>query len=158
MNRRSFLAAASTSVLMGIAGCSSWVERNTPAGSLRFVNDHRVPHSFTMRVTDVGTEPGTDAGAVTGEPIVAESQATLTAGTSVPPGEQVVYEDVFTESVWYAVEFLIDGQVPASKTGVTAFRPSPTDQADGKILGGTVSPSGEFSWTVSSTDNPGRFR
>lgn len=68
MNRRAVLAAVGAATLGSIAGCSLGQSEEPPTGSLRFVNnDERVSHSITMRVTDVGTEPGKGPYAVTGQ-------------------------------------------------------------------------------------------
>jgi len=157
VDRRSLLAAFGSAAVAGAAGCSSVLSDEPPAGSLRFVNEHSVPHSIAIRVTDVGTEPGDGPGAVDGDPVVPPAQRELTAATAIEPGEQSTYESVFTEPVWYAVQFTVDGQEPENETGTTAFRPSPTDRAAGNTLSAKISRSGEFSWIVSSTDNAGSF-
>ncbi|WP_135806310.1 hypothetical protein [Halorussus marinus] len=155
--RRSVLAALSSAAVVATAGCSSIRSDDPPAGSLRFVNDDDVPHTITMGVTGVGDEPGDGAGMVDGDPVVPPAQRNLTAGTSIEPGESSTYESVFTEPVWYAVRFTVDGREPENQTGVTAFRPSPTDSAAGNTLAGKIYESGEFSWIVSSTDDAGSF-
>lgn len=79
--------------------------------SLRFVNDDEtVPHSITMRVTDVGTTPGEEAYSVTGRTTAPPAQRNLTASTTLEPGDSETYDSVFTESVWYAIEFTVDDQ------------------------------------------------
>lgn len=157
INRRSLLASLSSAAVVGLAGCSSVLSDDLPAGSLRFVNNHSVPHSITMQVTDTGSKPGDGAGVVEGDPLVSPAQRNLTAAVSVEPSESKTYESVFTESVWYAVQFTVDGKEPENKTGATAFRPSPTDRSTGNTLSGKIYSSGEFSWVVSSTENSGSF-
>lgn len=158
--RRAFLTAAGTTVMATLAGCSDLSGSDEPpAGSLRFANDHSVPHAIRLSVVDVGGAPGDDSGAVQGEPDspVPPSLRTLTATATVDPGETTVYGDVFREPLWYAVRFDLDGERPEDGAGETAFHPAPPDRDRGNVLGGEVSMGGEFSWVVSSTGNLGRF-
>lgn len=120
------------------------------------MNEHTVPHAVTMRVTDVGSEPGDDPGTVRGTPVVPPAQRDLTASTTVEPDERKTYERAFTEDVWYAVRFTVDGTEPKSD-GVTTFHPAPSEGDAGTILSGEVDRSGAFSWVVSSTGDPGPF-
>ncbi|MFB6087937.1 MAG: hypothetical protein ABEJ85_05395 [Haloarculaceae archaeon] len=155
--RRSVLASLGAVAVGSIAGCNAVGSADPPAGSLRFVNDHDLPHAIRMEVTDVGDAPGDGPAAVTGDPIVPPAQRTLTASTVVDPGETQTYESVFTEPVWYAVQFTVDGREPENDAGITAFHPAPADGESGSTLTGKVYSSGEFSWVVGSTENPGPF-
>jgi hypothetical protein len=156
MNRRSFLASAGLGALGATAGCALPESTGPPAGSLRFVNEHSVPHGIAMRVTGVGSGPGDAPGAVEGDPIVPPAQRELTATAVVDPGETRTYEGVFTEPVWYGVEFSLDGTVPGNG-GAVAFHPAPQDGETAEFLTGRVYESGEFSWVVSATEDDGPF-
>lgn len=156
-SRRSVLASVGAIAIGGIAGCSTSESTETPAGSLRFKNDHDVPHSITIRVTGVGSTPGDRPGDVEGEPIVPSSQRTLTASTVVDPGGTQTYEAVFTEPVWYAVKFTVDGQELSEDAGLVTFHPAPSGDERGTFLTGRVYESGTFSWVVTATDNRGPF-
>ena len=158
--RRALLAALGTAGGAGLAGCSGLGTGGTddpPAGSLRFENDHDLPHAVSMRVTGVGTEPGDGPSEVTGEPIVPNTQRELSATTVVEPGETQVYEGIFAEAVWYGVAFTLDGDPPEDEAGHVQFYPAPTDGERGAILGARIDRAGKLSWVVSSTGNPGRF-
>ncbi|WP_440992268.1 hypothetical protein [Haloarchaeobius baliensis] len=158
MNRRSLLTSLGTLGVTGVAGCSGLLDEDVPAGSLRFENRDSLPHVIGMSVVDVGSdsETGSDGYDVTGEVTVRPGQRELTASQSVAPGETRTFRDVFTESVYYLVEFTLDGEHPEDG-GTIPFNPSPPDREYDNVLGGVVYASGEFSWQVSSTDNPGRF-
>jgi hypothetical protein len=156
MNRRSFLASAGLCVLGATAGCALPESTGPPAGSLRFANEHSVPHDIAMRVTGVGSESGDAPGAVEGDPIVPPPQRELTATAVLDPGETRTYEAVFTEPVWYGVEFGLDGAVPDTGGAVT-WHPAPAEGERGSYLAGRVSESGEFSWAVSATEDDGPF-
>lgn len=157
IHRRTFLTSVGSVALAGLAGCSTGGSESPPAGSLRFVNEHTVPHAITMRVSGVGSTPEDTSGPGDGDPIVPPAQRELTASTTVPPESSQTYESVFTESVWYGVEFTVDGELPEDDAGETSYRPAPTADEAGNILVGKVYPSGEFSWVISTTDNPGAF-
>jgi hypothetical protein len=155
--RRSLLAAFGALTAGGVAGCSSVSNDDPPAGSLRFRNDHDLPHDVRIRVTGVGTAPGEEPGSVTGDPTVIPSQRELRASTVVDPGETETYENVFTAEVWYGVRFTVDGEDPEHDAGRTAFHPAPEGDDPGSYLSGRIYESGEFSWVVSTTGNPGPF-
>ena len=155
--RRSFLASLGTVTVASIAGCSRNGTDEPPAGSLQFENESDLPHAVSMRVMGVGTEPGDGPSEVEGDAPVPQPQRQLTASTVVQPGEKRTYETIFTEDVWYGVEFRLDGDVPGNNAGLVRFNPAPSDDERGSVLGGVVFKSGEFSWMVSSTDNPGPF-
>lgn len=154
--RRSLLVTLGAAI-GSLSGCTTDQSDNPPAGSLRFVNEHTVPHSVTMRTTGVGSEPGDEPGAVRGNPIVPPAQRDLTASTTIEPDETQTYENVFTGDVWYAVRFTVDGEMPEHDGGATTFSPAPSDGESGTILSGRISSSGEFSWVISSTENSGSF-
>jgi hypothetical protein len=155
--RRRFLAALSGAAAGGLAGCGSLSDQSPPAGSLRFENDHNLPHSIRLEVTGVGTESGSDAGGVAGDVAVPAPQRSLTASTTLEPGERLTYESVFTEPVWYGVQFTVDGSVPGDNAGTTRFNPADADGGTWELLAGKVYESGEFSWVVHTTDNAGTF-
>ena len=155
--RRTLLASFGAVALGSVAGCASIGSERPPAGSLQFGNDHVVPHSVTMRVDDVGSEPGDRQGDVEGDPLVPPNQRRLTASTVVDPGERRTYEGVFTEPVWYGVRFTVDGDDPEESAGSVAFHPAPADGEEGTFLSGRVQASGQFTWTVHSTGDPGPF-
>jgi len=143
---------------MGLAGCSSLQQGDVPAGSLQFENQDDLPHVIGMSVIDIGTEAGTDADgySVSCEATVRPQQRELTTSSSIAPGETQTFQDVFTESVYYLLEFTLDGDLPETG-GKVPFNPSPPDREYDNFLGGVVYASGEFSWEVSTTDNAGRF-
>jgi hypothetical protein len=124
---------------------------------LRFINDAALPHSIRVEVSGVGAEPGDGAGDVTGDVIVPPGQRNLTASTTVSPGATETYEGVFTEPVWYGVQFWLDGERPEDNAGTTRFNPTAANGGTWEILAGHIYESGEFSWEVRSTDNPGQF-
>lgn len=156
-SRRAVLAGVATGTLGGLAGCAAGDTDDPPAGSLRFVNDHDLPHEILFRVTSVGREPGDAPGSTRGEVTVRPAQRSLAATETVAPGAQHTYEEVFTEPVYYGVAFTVDGRAPENDGGRIAFHPAPPDQDRARYLSGRVYESGEFSWVVSSTDDPGRF-
>lgn len=155
-DRRTVLAAVGTAVGGGLAGCSTFSGGDAPAGSLRLDNRDDLPHLIGVRVTGVGERPGDD-GSTAGDVAVPPSQRELTASDTLSPGETETFPGVFTEPVWYAVEFAVDGEHPADGAGRTLYHPSPPDRDRGRVLGGTVYETGEFSWVVSATSDPGAF-
>jgi hypothetical protein len=155
--RRAFLASLGSAAAFGLAGCSRLRSGEPPAGSLRFENDHDLPHAITVAVTDVGTDTGDDPGAVTGDPVVPPAQRSLTASASLDSGGSETYERVFTEPVWYVVEFTVDGRPPREDARATVYHPVPPGEETGRTLTGRVYKSGEFSWVVSGTENRGGF-
>lgn len=157
LNRRTFLAALGAGTVGSLSGCASLFDQSHPAGSLRFVNDHNLPHSIRIEVTGVGANPGEEPGKVTGDVIAPPTQRNLTASTTVGPADSETYENIFTEPVWYGVQFLLDGEIPDDNAGTTVFNPSDADESDWEILTGKIYESGEFSWVVSTTDNSGNF-
>ncbi|NEU56238.1 hypothetical protein [Halorussus sp. MSC15.2] len=154
--RRIFLGSLGTVALGGLAGCSVLGSDEPPAGSLRFRNDDTLPHSISVRVTGVGARPG-GRNSPEGDVAVTPEQRNLSASATAEPDSRRTYESVFTESVWYGVEFTVDGREPSDHAGETVFHPAPPDREHGFFLSGTVYDSGEFSWGVSSTQNAGRF-
>lgn len=152
--RRRFLGTLGAGALAGLAGCSLSPSEEPPAGSLRFENRHDVPHSITMRVTGVGTQPG-DPGSPEGDVAVRPSQRNLTSSTAVEPDTQRTYDDVFTEPVWYGIEFTVDDHTP-EHGGRVSYNPAP-ENSTGRYLTAVVYASGEFSWQISSTETAGRF-
>lgn len=158
IHRRTFLTTVGSVTVASLAGCSSKSSQRPPAGSLRFVNEDTVPHAITMRVTGVGETPGDAPGSVVGDPIVPPAQRELTASTTVQPGDQQTYESVFTEPVWYGIEFTVDDRPPEDDAGLTSFQPAPSDGGAGSMLSGKVYDSGEFSWVISRTVNSGKFQ
>lgn len=140
----------------GLAGCSALSGRDAPAGSLRFDNRDDLPHLFALRVADVGERPGDD-GSTVGDVAVPPSQRELTASDALSPGERETFPGVLTEPVWYVAEFTVDGERPDDGAGATLYHPSPPDSDRGRVLGGTVYETGEFSWVVSATSDSGAF-
>ena len=157
LNRRALLASTGTVALGGLAGCGFLSDQSLPAGSLRFDNNHDLPHSIRLEVTDVGDVPGDEPGEVTGDVVAPPMQRNLTAATTVDPAESETYESVFTESVWYGIQFELDGEIPPDNSGTTVFNPADAAGGTWEVLTGKVYESGEFSWVVSTTDNPGQF-
>ena len=158
MNRRSVLASLGALGITGLTGCSEFLNDDIPAGSLQFENQDTLPHIIGISVVDVGAEPETDSDgySVSGDVPVPPQQRELTASSSVAPGETQTFKNVFTESVYYLVEFTLDGTTPETG-GRIPFNPSPSDREYDNVLGGVVYASGEFSYQVRSTDNAGRF-
>ena len=159
MHRRALLASLSALSMSGLAGCASFQNDDIPAGSLQFENQDNLPHVIGISVIDIGTESETDSDgySVSGEVTAPPQQRELTASSSVAPGETQTFRNIFTESVYYLVEFTLDGSVPETG-GRIPFNPSPSNRKYDNVLGGVVFASGEFSWEVSSTDNAGRFK
>ena len=158
MNRRAVLTAVGAGSLGSIAGCSFAQSSEPPTGSLRFVNnDKTVPHSLTMRVTDVGTAPGEEPYSVTGQTTVSQAQQNRTASTTLDPGGSETYDSVFIEPAWYAIEFTVDDQPPSDEAGHVVYSPMPDDEPIGRMLTGKVGSNGDFWWTISATENAGTF-
>lgn len=159
MKRRTLLTSLSALHVSSLAGCSGFLNDDIPAGSLQFENRDDLPHVIGMSVVDVGAEPETDSDgySVSGDVTVPPQQRELTASSSVAPGETQTFKNIFTESVYYLVEFTLDGTAPETG-GRIPFNPSPSEREYDNVLGGVVYASGEFSWRVSSTDNAGRFK
>jgi len=155
--RRSILASLGTAGLTVLAGCGFNEADEPSAGSLQFVNEHELPHAVSMRVTGVGSTPGDGPDEVEGDPIVPPGQRGLRASTVVRPTETQTYEGVFTEPVWYGVEFTVDGELPDDNAGQVKYYPAPRNDEPGSVLVGKVYESGEFSWIVRSTADPGAF-
>lgn len=156
-NRRWFLASVGAVSIGSFAGCAMFSEQSPPAGSLRFENDHHLPHLIRLEVTDVGSEPGTGADGVTGTVTVPASQRNVTTATTVRPDSSQTFESVFTESAWYSVQFTIDGELPGDNSGTTRFNPAADDGGSDEFLTGHVYESGEFSWEVRTSDDAGSF-
>lgn len=159
VNRRALLTSFSVLGVSSLAGCSNLQNDDIPAGSLQFENQDNLPHIIGISVVDVGTEAETDSDgySVSGDVTVPPQQRELTASSSVTPGETQTFRNIFTESVYYLVEFTLDGNLPETG-GRVPFNPSPSDREYDNVLGGVVYAPGEFSWEVSSTDNTGRFQ
>jgi hypothetical protein len=158
MNRRAVLAAVATASLGSIAGCSLDQSDEPPTGSLRFVNnDETVPHSITIRVTDVGTALGDETYSVTGQTTVSPAQQDLTASATLEPGGSETYDSVFLEPVWYAIEFMVDDQPPVDEGGHVVYSPVPDDEPIGRMLTAKVGSNGDFWWSISATENAGTF-
>lgn len=155
--RRRLLAGLGATSLVGLAGCPSVSASGPPAGSLRFVNDHHLPHVITCTVTDVGEARGEDPNTVTGEPNIPPAQRTLTASASIPPGEERTYEGVFTHALWYAVAFSMDGNDPPEESGRVTYHPAPENADDGRYLSGKVDSAGNLGWLITTTRDMGPF-
>ena len=110
-----------------------------------------------MRVTDVGTAPSDRLDQVQGDPPVSQQQRQLSASTVTQPTETQTYKAVFTEHVYYGVEFTLDKKPFAAAAGKTAFNPTPSDTNPGEFITGKVYVAGEFSWVVCSTESSGPF-
>lgn len=157
LNRRTLLGSAGAVAAGSLAGCGFLSDQALPAGSLRFENNHTLPHSIRVEVTGVGDEPGDEPGAVTGDVIAPPMQRNLTASTTVDPADTETFESVFTEPVWYGIQFEVDGEIPPDNSGTPVFNPAAADGGTWEILTGKIDESGEFSWVVSTTDNSGDF-
>ncbi|MFD1512506.1 hypothetical protein [Halomarina rubra] len=159
MYRRTLLSSLGALGATTLAGCSSTSEEGLPAGSLRFINRHDLPHLVSLTVLDAGSslassgayENGTR---VTGDVSGRTQRVGATTTTTVGPGETTPFETIFSEPVWYDVEFSFDG---STENGRTAYHPAPPDRDHGNVLEGVITDSGRSSWQVSSTDNLGVF-
>ena len=158
MNRRALLTSFGTLGVSGLAGCSTLLNDDVPAGSLQFENRDTLPHVIGMAVVDVGAEPESSPGgySVSGNVTVPPQQRKLTASSSVAPGQTQTFEDVFTESVYYLIEFTLDGTTPETG-GRVPFNPSPSGREYDNVIRGVVYASGDFSYVSSSTDSSGVF-
>lgn len=121
------------------------------------MNNSDLPHSITVRVTDVGAYIGEQSNSPEGNVAVPPTQRNLTASTTVSPDDRQTYEGVFASPVWYTVQFTVDGREPANESGTVTFHPAPPDREYGNFLSGRVSESGEFSWVLTTTENAGSF-
>lgn len=156
-SRRSFLTTVGAASLATIAGCGMPGSEKPPAGSLRFVNDHDLPHTISMEVTGVGSRPGDAPNGVAGDTAVPSAQRELVASTVVQPGDSQTFEEIFTYEAWYGVKFTLDAEEPENNAGRTQFHPAPPEKDGWRFLSGKVYESGEFSWVVTSTTNKGSF-
>ncbi|UPV75675.1 hypothetical protein M0R89_06325 [Halorussus limi] len=158
MDRRALLTSLSTVGVTGLTGCSDILNDDIPAGSLQFENRDDLPHVIGVSVVDVGAEPRSepDRYGVAGDVSAPPQQRELTASSSVAPGETQTFKNIFTEPVYYLVEFTVDGTVPETG-GRIPFNPSPSGREYDNVLMGVVYASGEFSYGISSTGNAGRF-
>ncbi|QLK26656.1 hypothetical protein HYG81_03295 [Natrinema zhouii] len=159
MNRRIFLTSLGTLGVSGLAGCSQFLNGDIPAGSLQFENRSNLPHTIGISVVDVGAESETtaDGYSVSGNVTVPSPQRTLTASASVAPDETKTFENIFTESVYYLIEFTLDGTTPDTGEPVP-YNPSLSGGQHHAIIMGVVYESGEFSYVNRSTDNAGVFK
>ncbi|SEP33852.1 hypothetical protein SAMN05216388_11021, partial [Halorientalis persicus] len=57
MKRRALLSSLGVVVASSLTGCSTPGNEEPPAGSLRFANQHDLPHSIGLTVTGIGSEP-----------------------------------------------------------------------------------------------------
>jgi hypothetical protein len=105
-------------------------------------------------VTDTGAEPGEDRGTVTGEETVPGISFTTTA--QLEPETEQVFEDVFTEPVYYAAHHTVDDAEPANSQAEIAFNPAPSD-GENMFLEVQIDSSGVFGWVINATENPGPF-
>jgi len=141
------------------AGCNGLGSEAVPAGSLQLVNQDSLPHEIVMEITDVGNEYDEGAGEVVGDPNVPQylterrTTAVLEADTSR------TYEAIFSEPVWYTVQFTIDGEVAPEPDGRVSSYPGPLAESNvaGEYLRAGVLENGEKSLVVSGTDNSGPF-
>ena len=155
-SRHTLLAALGTAATGVLAGCASPFSDEPPAGSLRFVNDHELPHVLGMRVVDVGSSPRPPPELVTGPTTVSAVQREPSTARSLDPDEHDTYRGVFSEPVWYAVPVTVDGRPPRNAER-TAFHPVPPDREDANYLPVQVHDSGEGLWVISETDDSGAF-
>ena len=128
LSRRGFLATTGTSLLGTLAGCASSTkdENNYPVGSLQFVNEHSLPHTIGVRVTDVAPMDGSEH-----LPPDSSSQEDISSTVTLDVGETRTYAGVFTESVQYDLTFTLDGQADRS---VMQFTPFPPDSVENRSL------------------------
>ncbi|TMT77889.1 hypothetical protein E2L06_17930 [Haloterrigena sp. H1] len=157
MNRRTLLTTLGVLSVSGFAGCSQFRNDDAPAGSLQFENRDNFPHNIGISLIDIGAESETtaDGYTVSGNVTVPPQQRTLTATSSMDPGETQTFENIFTESVYYLVEFTLDSTTPGENSRVP-FNPSPSER-EYYTVAGVVDSFGEISRVVRATDNPGMF-
>ncbi|GAA0645699.1 hypothetical protein [Salarchaeum japonicum] len=147
-SRRRFLATVGVGLTGSVAGCTSG-DDDYPAGTLRFANNHDLPHSLSLRVTDVGARPTDMNRSVDGYASVPPSQRNITTATTLQPGDEQTYRSVFTEPAWYAIEFSLDGRVLDGSRGHLAFNPIPNEASEEtRYLTASVTNAGEFSWGI----------
>ncbi|WP_170830605.1 hypothetical protein [Halogranum gelatinilyticum] len=148
-SRRAFMSSISLGSIAGLAGCSAFDE--TPdQGSIRLVNDQVVPHEISLQVVDVGSRQGNAPGEVAGSVNVVAAQRNLSLTVVLPPGETKTYSDVFTEPVWYAIQFEMDDNEPVRADPRMAYNPSNSvgDCNSGSFVEVSVSDDGNFWWEV----------
>lgn len=158
-NRRTFLRVLGTTASVGVAGCGTLADDAPPAGSIRFTNQDALPHTIRVSVTDVGSEPGDEAGTTSGEVTVPEPQRNLTASENLSPEDSTTYTDVFTEPVWYGVECTVDGRQASDREVSTraTFHPAPPGREYVNYLLALVRDSGRVELAVVTTENTGRY-
>jgi hypothetical protein len=159
MNRRSLLVALGATSAGILAGCQSIADGDPPAGSLEFTNQDSLPHTIQLSVTDVGSEPGDETGTTAGEVTVPAPQRNLTASEQLSPDSSTVYTDVFTEPVWYGIEYTVDGrQAPDREVSTRAtFHPAPPGREYVNYLQALLRDSGRIELAVVTTANTGRY-
>lgn len=159
LNRRTFLATLGASATGRLAGCATIRNDDPPAGSLQFTNQDSLPHLIQLAVTDVGSELNNERGTVAGDVTVPAPQRNLTATEHLSPEESTTYTDVFTESVWYAVECTVDGRQTSDRGVMTQamFHPAPPEREYVNYLHALLRDSGRVELAVVTTDNTGRY-
>jgi len=129
-----------------------------PAGSLKFDNDHTVPHEISIEVLNVGTSKGERRDGhdtVTGTPDTAVPNEISLRQLSLNPDKHRPMNPCSS----HESGMTFDSHSTTSTRedlGRTVFHPnSSSDETTGQILGGNVSDGGELSWQISTTDNLG---
>lgn len=134
LSRRGFVAITGTSLVGTLAGCSYATENedNYPAGSVRFLNEHHLPHTIGLRVTDIvpldsNEDLSTDA----------SSQEGLSSTVALDVGEKRTYAEVFTEPVQYDITLTLDGGAERSEMQFTPFPTNSVENQSLRIVVGT---------------------
>lgn len=163
MKRRALLSSLGVCGISCLAGCSATATEEPPTGSVRFSNQHDLPHVVGFTITDIGTETArsSESSVVTGDtrlslPIHKQD---LTTSVSIAPSETVLYPDIFSKQaqkpIYYAVEFTVDGSVP-KEGGRIPYSPAPTTD-ERYILSVDITESGSLSPEIVRTTNEGGF-
>jgi hypothetical protein len=157
--RRSFVAALAGAGFGGFAGCNALGSEDVPAGSLELINRDTLPHEIAMKITDVGTEYDEDAQEVVGDPMVPQPLTERRTTAVLDADTTRTYDAIFTESVWYTVQFTIDGEAITEPDGKVSFYPGPRTNSTvaGEYLTAGVLENGGKTLVVAGTSNRGPF-
>jgi hypothetical protein len=123
------------------------------------INRDTLPHEIAMEVTDIGNEYDEDTREVVGDPIVPQPLTERRTTAVLQPDTTQTYEGIFTEPVWYTVQFTVDGEVVTEPDGEVSFYPGPRNDSSvaGEYLRAGVLENGQKTLVVAGTSDSGSF-
>lgn len=103
-----------------------------------------LPHTLGIRAVNVPETDRTDDGDERGAPL---PQRRLHASVTLPPGDTVLYPDVFTAPAEYEVRITVDGVSPRPEdAGTVSFDPQAGEAGQYRSL--ETGETGETTWVV----------